>query len=89
MYYICNFFPYPGRLGFLHKVRTFPVPAILNLMVVYVVVLLPIGVMLGLLVSDVRVMGAEKFSLSSKILYWAMLVAVEAGGFVGLLSIFQ
>ncbi|MCL4335943.1 MAG: divalent metal cation transporter [Candidatus Thermoplasmatota archaeon] len=65
------------------------VSAILNLMVVYVVVLLPIGVMLGLLVSDVRVMGAEKFSLSSKILYWAMLVAVEAGGFVGLLSIFQ
>ena len=65
------------------------VSAILNLMVVYVVVLLPIGVMLGLLVSDGKVMGAEKFSFSSRILYWAMLAAIEVGGFLGLLSIFQ
>ena len=58
-------------------------------MVVYVVVLLPIGIMLGLLVSDVKVMGDKKFSFSSRILYWAMLASVEVGGFLGLLSIFQ
>ena len=57
---------------------------VINLMVIFVIVLIPIGVLLGKLVSDDAVMGNHAFPRPYMILYWATFAIIEAAGIWGI-----
>ncbi|MEM0156958.1 MAG: divalent metal cation transporter [Thermoplasmataceae archaeon] len=57
---------------------------VINLMVVFVIVLIPIGLLLGKLVSDVAVMGDHAFSRRYMTLYWTTFAIIEAAGLWGI-----
>ncbi len=57
---------------------------VINLMVIFVIVLIPIGVLLGKLVSDETVMSDHAFSRSYMTLYWTTFAIIEAAGIWGI-----
>jgi Mn2+/Fe2+ NRAMP family transporter len=57
---------------------------VINLMVVFVIVLIPIGLLLGRLVSDRAVMGDHAFSGRYMTLYWITFAVIEAAGIWGI-----
>ncbi|MCL4306929.1 MAG: divalent metal cation transporter [Candidatus Thermoplasmatota archaeon] len=57
---------------------------VINLMVIFVIVLIPIGVLLGKLVSDEAVMGDHAFSRPYMALYWTTFAIIEAAGIWGI-----
>jgi manganese transport protein len=57
---------------------------VINLMVIFVIVLIPIGLLLGKLVSDETVMGDHAFSRSYMALYWTTFAIIEAAGIWGI-----
>ncbi len=58
---------------------------VINLMVIFVIVLIPIGLLLGKLVSDNAVMGDYVFSGSYMALYWITFAIIEAAGLWGII----
>ena len=61
---------------------------ILNLMVIYTVILIPLLFFLGRLVADKRVMNGRAMGKTRMYIYWAMSILVAAGGLTGLVSMF-
>lgn len=59
---------------------------IINLMVIFVIVLIPIGFLLGKLVSDKGVMGDHAFSRSYMIIYWTTFAIIEVAGIFGIVG---
>jgi Mn2+/Fe2+ NRAMP family transporter len=58
---------------------------IINLMVAFVIVLIPSGLLLGMLVSNEKVMGKWKLGKRYMSLYWILFLMVESAGISGIL----
>ncbi|MGC8609155.1 MAG: NRAMP family divalent metal transporter [Thermoplasmata archaeon] len=53
---------------------------IIDLMIVFVIVLAPVGVLLGLLIKDKNIMGEKRFGNGYMAIYWIMLAVIEISG---------
>ncbi len=58
---------------------------VIGLMVIFVIVLIPVGMLLGLLVSNPDVMGTHCLSRAYMKIYWATFAIVEIAGIAGIL----
>ncbi len=57
---------------------------IIDLMIVFVIVLAPVGVLLGILVRDRSIMGEGRFGRGYMAIYWIMLAVIEVSGIYSL-----
>ncbi len=62
---------------------------ILNLMIIYTVILIPLLIFLGKLIADKRVMNGKAIRKTEIYIYWIMSFGIAAGGLSGLASIFK
>lgn len=86
-----------GKFYLLYIMESFPamliaivlgsdlVNLVISLMVIFVIVLIPVGVLLGLLVSSPEVMGANRLSPAYMRIYWATFAVIEIAGILGIL----
>ncbi|BAB59984.1 hypothetical protein [Thermoplasma volcanium GSS1] len=61
-------------------------PLVIDLMIVFVLVLAPVGVLLGLLVSDQKIMNGHRLSKRYMALFWFTLAIIEIAGLYSIIT---